>query len=259
MLRFKGSILLKAFFLLIGLLIETTSWASDIHSPFHSKERLVFKVRWAFIHAGDVVLEILPTESIEGVQAYHFVMSARTTEFVDFFYQIRDRVDSYTDISMTHSFLYMKEQHGHLKNKIVVDMDCEKGWARYSNFGKSEEPIPIQPGSFDPLSIFYAFRAHQLKENIVIQIPVTDGQRCLISNAKVIKREPVQVPGGIFDTYLVEPEMGSINGIFKKSENAKLLIWVTADARQMPVKIKSGVKVGSFIAELVSYEMGSHY
>jgi len=254
--KFKGIIFLFGLCTLFSILPGST-WGSDIHNPFHPKEKLVFKVKWAFIHAGDAILEILPIESIKGVQAYHFSMIARTTEFVDLFYKIRDKIDSYTDSKMTYSLLYMKNQQGKSNKDIIVDMDWEKGLAQYSSFGTEEKSISIPPGSFDPLSIFYAFRNNPLKEGSIIEIPVTDGQKFIISTTKVIKRETIQVPSGIFDTYLVEPDMDSIDGVFKKSENAKLYIWVTADARQMPVRIKSGVKVGSFVAELVSYQMGS--
>ena len=57
-----------------------------------------------------------------------------------------------------------------------------------------------------------------------------------------------------FDTYLVEPDLRHIGGVFKKTKNAKLQIWITADNRRFPVKVKSKLKVGSFIAELVSIE-----
>jgi hypothetical protein len=53
---------------------------------------------------------------------------------------------------------------------------------------------------------------------------------------------------------LVEPDLKHVGGVFKKSKNAKLRIWVTADARRIPVKIESEVIVGSFVGELVSAE-----
>ena len=37
------------------------------------------------------------------------------------------------------------------------------------------------------------------------------------------------------ETWLVEPELGQIGGVFGKSPGAKLQIWVTADARRLPV------------------------
>lgn len=57
---------------------------------------------------------------------------------------------------------------------------------------------------------------------------------------------------GTYDTYLIEPEIKQLDGVFEKSKNAKIQVWVTADNRRMPVKIKSEVVVGSFVGELVS-------
>jgi hypothetical protein len=54
----------------------------------------------------------------------------------------------------------------------------------------------------------------------------------------------------------VGPELGDIGGLFEKIKNAKLQIRVTADSRRIPFRIESSVKVGSFVAELISYNNG---
>jgi len=53
----------------------------------------------------------------------------------------------------------------------------------------------------------------------------------------------------------VEPEIRHIGGVFEKSKDAKLNVWVTADERRLPVKITSKVIIGSFVAELISAGM----
>jgi len=74
-----------------------------------------------------------------------------------------------------------------------------------------------------------------------------------------VKREKIKVASGTYDTFLVEPDLQHIGGVFEKSKDAKLKIWVTADKRRIPVKIKSKVIVGSFVAELISAEgIGPH-
>jgi len=222
--------------------------------PFSPGERLTFQVKWCFIPAGKVVLEILPTEIIGGVKSYHFVLTAKTYPFIDLFYKVRSRIDAYTDIGITHSILYKKQKRGRTKRSVIVNFNWEKQEAQYSNFGEKREPISLLPGSFDPWSVFYAFRLHDLKENKWITAPVTDGKKCVIGEAKVVKREQIKLPSGTYDTYLVEPDLRHIGGVFEKSKDAKLKIWVTADARRIPVKIKSKVIVGSFVGELISAE-----
>jgi len=193
-------------------------------------------------------------ETINGVKSRHFVMTAKTYPFIDVFYKVRDRIDSYTDVGMTHSILYKEQKRGRRKKDVAVNINWKKREARYSKNGKTRRLISILPGSFDPLSVFYAFRIHKLKKGLVIKVPVTDGKKCVKGTARVIKREKINVNGRTYDTYLVEPDLEHIGGVFEKSKNAKLQIWVTADKRRIPVKIKSKVIVGSFVGELISAE-----
>ena len=251
----RSSILL--FIASVALIIfSPLTLAARVQIPFSPGEKLTLKVRWAFIPAGEVQLEILPFEMVNGVKSYHFAMTARTYPIVDPFYKVRDRVDAYTDVDMTHSLLYKKNQQGKSKRNVVVNFDWEKREARYSNFEERREPVSISPGSFDPLSVFYAFRLFELKEGVRIKAPVTDGKKFVDGEATVLKKEKIYVADAWYETYLVEPDLKHIGGIFKKSKNAKLRIWVTADERRMPIKIKSKVAVGSFVAELVSYQPG---
>lgn len=247
------------FFLtaLIGITIFSSfSNAGERQIPFSPGEKMTLRVRWAFIPAGEVQLEILPFEMVNGVKSYHFAMTARTYPLVDPLYKVRDRIDAYTDADMTHSVLYKKRQHGKSKRNITVNFDWEKREAQYSNFDEHIEPISVSPGSFDPLSVFYAFRLFELKAGSKINAPVTDGKKFVNGEATVLKKEKIYVANKWYETHLVEPDLKYIGGVFKKSEDAKLRIWVTADERHMPVKIKSRVAVGSFVAELVSYEDG---
>jgi hypothetical protein len=225
-------------------------------SAFNPKEKMSFQVRWAFIKAGEAVVELLPLEDFNGEKSYHILYTAKTTPFVDIFYKVRDRIESYTNADMTHSLLYKKKHQGKSKKDITVTFNWEKQEAQYSSLNEKMEPISIMPGTFDPLSVFFAFRLHELHINDEFSIPVTDGKKHVIGKAKVIKRETIRVLGTRYDTFLVEPELEHVGGVFEKSKDAKLQIWVTADDRRIPVRIKSKVIVGSFVAELTSYEKG---
>lgn len=108
----------------------------------------------------------------------------------------------------------VKPLKGHYpKRGVVVNFHWREKESQYSNFGEKIGPISILPGSFDPLSVFYAFRLQDLKEDLVIERAVTDGKKCVIGRAKVIKREKIKVINGIYDTYLVEPDLEHIGGV----------------------------------------------
>lgn len=228
------------------------SFGDSRNMPFQPGEQLKFVVYWSFIPAGEATLEILPYEERDGVNCFHFRATARTFEYVDVFYKVRDTIDAYADTSMTRSIIFTKLQRGKSKRDVVVHFDWEKQEAQYSDAGEKRAPVAIRQGTFDPLSIFYSFRVRELEEGKELFQPVTDGKRVVISRAKVTRREKIRVGGKEYDTFLVEPEMRQIGGVFEKSEKSGLQIWVTADRRRIPVRIKSAVRVGSFVAELVS-------
>ena len=193
-------------------------------------------------------------ETVNGTRSYHFSFTARTFEYVDVFYKVRDRIDAYVDESMSRSLLFKKHQDGRRKRRITVSFDWETNQAQYADAGEVRKPISILPGSFDPLSVFYAFRLFSLREGVELQLPVTDGKKCIVGRAKVMGRETIEVRGKRYDTFLVEPILEHLGDVFEKAKNAKLKIWVTADGTSVPVRIESELIVGSFVAELVSAE-----
>ena len=69
---------------------------------------MTYEGKWGPIPAGEVTLEVLPKETIDGIEAYHFAMTTKTNAAVDLLYKIRERQDSFVDTDMTHSILYKK-------------------------------------------------------------------------------------------------------------------------------------------------------
>ncbi|MEE4352737.1 MAG: DUF3108 domain-containing protein [Desulfatiglans sp.] len=244
-------------FIVLIALVMVFSLSREVHAgptrlPFAPGEKLIFQVRWAFIIAGEAVLEVVPIKPGHNKDSRHFAMTAKTSSFVDIFYKVRERIDAYTDGEMTHSILYKEEKSGRKSKKVVIRFDWDKMEAQYSRSGETRKPVALQPGSFDPLSVFYAFRFFDLETGKILRAWVTDGKKCVQGEAIVRKREKIKIPAGTFDTYLVEPDLDVFGGVFDKSKGAKLKIWVTADTRRLPVKIASKVVIGSFVAELVS-------
>ena len=231
-------------------------FAAKTH-PFVPGERLVFELRWEFVPAGEATIEVMPLAELDGTPARHFVMTARTNRFVDAFYKVRDRIDAFADADLTRSLLYRKDQReGRRRRRIEVRFDWEAGKARYANFGEPRDPIPLLAGTFDPLSAFFFVRGLELRPGMVVERPVTDGKKNVVGRVAVLERETITVKGTRFDTFRLAPDMKDVGGVFEKSEGADMDVWVTADPRHIPVRIRSSVAVGDFVAELVSVETG---
>jgi len=238
---------------LVGIILPGPVQAEPHTIPFTPGERLVFQLSWTFIPAGEAVMEIKPHSSVNGAQVWHFSMTAQSNSFVDAFFKVRDRIDAFADSRMNHSVLYKKKQlEGSTNRDVVVTFDHQNQTVQYTNFTEKLKPLAIMPGAFDPLSAFYYIRGLDMANDSSIERPVTDGKKCVIGIVRIIKRETIKVPSGTYDTWLIEPDLKHVGGVFKKSKNAKIQLWVTADSRRIPVKIKSRVVVGSFVGELVS-------
>lgn len=218
-------------------------------------EKLSYRIGWGFVTAGYGTLEVMPAGTHNGVPAWQIVMTAKTTPFVDKVYKVRDRMESWVAPDMSHALAYSQDQkEGKTINDLDVVFDWDKTEARRTRNDEAKKPVKIAPGTFDPLSALFAFRMQSFKKGDTIVIPVSDGKFFVKGTAVVLDEEKIETPAGEFETYKIEPDIKDLAGVFKKSKGAKITVWVTKDARHIPVKVSSKVMVGSFYAELTGIE-----
>jgi len=224
-------------------------------TPFQVGEKLCYKLKWTVIPVGLAVFEVLDGTAETGTPSFLFRLTVKSYPFVDLIYKVRDSIESYVDRSMSHSILYRKNQReGKHRRNIEVRFDWQQSKAIRYNKGKLESIVDVPPGTFDPLGVFYAFRLHPVTRGLEVRTPVSEGKKSVTGSAKVVKREIVTIGDHDFQTYLCEPDLQHVGGVFEKSKDAKIQVWVTADDRRIVVKLKSKVVVGHFSGELFSEE-----
>ena len=248
-LKCVSAVFLLALIVLIG---DDYSEAVQKALPFKPGEKFIYKAKWRSIPAGEASIEILPFTTVNGIKTYHFVMKTKTNAKIDLFYRIRDREDSYVDVNMTHTLLYLKKEISEHPRNIKVTYDWQKMTATRVNFGEISKPIAIAPGTFDPVALFFVIRMKNFKTGDVLEIPITDGKTNFVAKASIIRREKIAVGSKVYDTYVVIPDMERLEKALKRKDKSKLKIWFTADEKKAPVKIESQVGVGKFVFELVS-------
>lgn len=227
--------------------------------PFGPGEKISYDISWTFIRAGSATLEVLPESAavaeLEGKKALHIRALAKSTPFIDTFYKVRDSIESWVDPGVTRAYLYKKNQsEGDYVRNYTIRFDNNGSVAyRYSK-GALKNAVITPQGCFDPLSMLFLFRTKPLSLGYEFAAPVTDGEKAVVGRARVLRREKISTPAGEFDTFLVEPEVKEIGGVFRKSPNATLHVWITADARRIPVRVQSKVVVGHFTMEMTGYE-----
>ena len=229
--------------------------ASEMNHPFQPGEKMHFVLKYGAISAGEATLEVHDMVEVQGVEAYHFVMTARSNSFIDIFFKVRDRIDSFADASMNHSLYYKKDQkEGKTRRNIKVDFDWKENKSSYVNFDTEPKIISQIPGTFDPLAIFYYSRLLDFQKVSDFEHPVTDGEKNMMGILRVIGKEIITVPAGTYETFVLVPDLQQVEGVFSKKQRTKIKLWVTNDERRLLVQMKSKAMIGSFVAELVTVE-----
>ena len=71
---------------------------------------------------------------------------------------------------------------------------------------------------------------------------------------KVLRREKLDVPAGVFDCFVIEPRLMTA-GIFRRE--GKMQIWLSADKHKLPVMMRSKLYFGSVWAKLEGFTLGN--
>jgi hypothetical protein len=222
--------------------------------PFMPGEKLHYSVYWSGIKAAEATLEIKPMDFADGAPAWHFMMTAKTTGIAAAIYPLQDRMNSRAAADMTRALNYIEHSRKRFSEStlsITFDWDAHTAHTVKKN---KQRTVELKPGAFDPLSIFYFFRMQKLGEGVVLSRPVADRKRCISGVAHVRERQTIHSGGREWDTWLVEPDLRQIEGVYEKHPDARMQIWVSADERRIPVKVTSKVTLGSFTAELEGME-----
>lgn len=223
--------------------------------PFYKGEILRYGIRWEQVNAGSCWLEVRPFTFHNGQPAWHFQLRAESKSVVDKLFKVRELVESYVARDFSGSLFYSQHATGKKKKDIVVKFYRSRGQVQYSNFGGKRDPVAVPPNTFDPLSSFYRMRTLDLKVGEGLEFPVSDGKKAFFQRGDVIARERISVPWGTMDALVLVPYTTHFSGIFKKSEDPTVRVWISDDARRLPLRIQIKVVIGSIYFDLEHCEL----
>ena len=222
-----------------------------VTSPFRPGEVLRFSVQYGPIHAGSAWLEVHGPGPGDSSTVETLVARAESNSFFSLTYRVRNRIESSWDVRERRSLRYREDRHeGGFKAKSEIVFNQDQGEARYSD----GRVFPIPPGVQDALSSFYYTRMQALPIGGSVLFDYHASGRSQPLEVRIIGRDRVHVPAGTFDCIVVEPVLHA-GGIFKN--NGRLLIWLTSDARRIPVLMKSKVAIGSISVVLQQLKVGA--
>jgi len=242
---------IRFFFLLAFMSLlptfGTAQQAANHCMPF-AGERLTFGVGWEFINAGIADMHVETDAS-----GYRVISHGTSNKVLDVFHKVRDTIIS-TGVCQQgklQSTRFDVEQHeGHYNSSKQVQLLWQKNKATYSQNDKTDS-YDVEAGHLNAIDAFFRVRKMQLKPGMQIRIPVFDSRKKYELVVKVVKRVKLRAPWGKrVQCLLIIPKLKT-KGIFSSKGTVKL--WLTDDARHIPLKMTAKIKLGRIIARLNKY------
>ena len=221
------------------------------NDAFGYGEKLTFAVKYKFITAGYAVMSVgSKSTTVSNRPCYDIKFTMRTTNSFDKIFKVRDTYRTWVDVDGLFPWKFQQQvREGDYKKDFSANIDQKEHLARTTK-GSFTVPEYVQ----DVLSAFYYTRAYDIGS-------MKTGQSFTLKNfydkeshelkVKVLGKETISVKAGKFKCIKVEP-MVKEGGLFKSE--GTITIWLTDDARKMPVKVSTKVAIGSIDSELVKYE-----
>jgi hypothetical protein len=228
-----------------------TEPVAAIHpAPYGPGELLVFSIDYGPVNAGEASLEVGEVIESGGHPCYPVESRAASNRFFSAFYLVRDKVVTHIDVSTLATRYFSKRlREGDYRQNVAIRYDQEAGKARHLDGHDEDVPFGVQ----DILSAFYFVRTLPLEPGEPARVVTHSSRKTYDLVVDVHGRETITVPAGTFDCIVVQPVIQG-EGLFQFEGD--LTIWLTDDARRLPVLMKTKVKVGAIDASLKSYRPG---
>lgn len=216
---------------------------------FAPGERLKFEVRVLSVLGGYATLQVSGPVTVSGRPCLSLTALANSAFPFSAVYPVQDVQTSYFDAVDFLSWKFENDVHeGDYKARNQEFYDQLKHQLVRHHNGDAPQTILTPAFTQDIISCFYYFRLMDIKEGGHYVIPTCSGGKNYQLLIDVVGKERVTVPAGTFDCLKARPQVKS-GTVFRNKED--IMIWVTDDARHMPVKVESAIVVGNISIDLL--------
>jgi hypothetical protein len=223
-----------------------------------SKETLSYTVEWRLIYAGNAVLKVDPTGSMDG-SPWQVKIHLESAGLVSKLYHLSDNYDVHMDSHFCASSTDLDATEKNRHHETKVEFDRAHGKASYlerdliknSVIKTAESDIP--PCVSDIIAALYKLRTLKIEPGQSDQITISDGKKTISARVEAQARENIKIKAGTFNT--IRCEANIFNGVLY-NRKGQFFVWLTDDARRLPVQIRARMNfpVGSITLELEKEE-----
>jgi hypothetical protein len=235
--------------LLLALVLQGSPPPADPRGyPFAPGEKLSYSAKLGMLTLGSGTLEVAAIDTVRGVESFRlrFRLRGKTA-----FYSLDDVLESWVGTSdlVSRRFVQDFEENGKVTKRayqIFPDSGLYREEGGEKTWATPEDPL-------DDAAFFYFVRVTPLEVGKTYSYDRYFRKEKNPVTIKVLKRENMELPDGSEVKCLVLHPIIDTRGLFSKRSDTR--IWLTDDARRLPVQIRSKFPFGTITLRLRDMEL----
>jgi Protein of unknown function (DUF3108) len=225
-----------------------------------ARETLQYNIEWRLITGGKARLDWSVTPGPSGsARSWQANLHLESVGLISKFFRVDDYYSSVLNPALCVQSAQFTSSEGNRQREVKMTFDAETRKASYLERDRAKnttllsQETEIPPCTHDVVGGLYYLRTLTLEPGQSVQVPVTDGKKSVIAKIEAQQREDVKTPEGTFKT--IRYELFLFNNVLYR-RSAHLYVWLTDDARKLPVQIRvrMTVTIGTITLTLEKHE-----
>jgi len=211
--------------------------------PFAVGEKLSYSAKLGMLTLGAATLEVVSLDTIRGVESFRLRFRLRGKNA---FYSLDDVLESWVGTSDLISRRFVQDfvENGKPKHRLY-EIFPDSGYFRQQG-RDTTQPTPAEP--LDDAGFFYFVRVTPLQVGRKYSYDRYFRKEKNPVRIEVLKREKLELPDGSDVQCLVLHPVIDTKGLFSKRSETR--IWLTDDARRLPVQVRTKFPFGTITLRL---------
>jgi hypothetical protein len=215
--------------------------------PFRVGERFDYVAKYNILNVGSATIEVASIDTVRNRPAYHFRFLLNASALFGSF-TLQSQIESWTDTATFHAMRFRRNNVQRGKQYLrSFEILADSGYYRQVD----PEPLPPDRSVSEPLddaSFLYFVRTTPLEVGKTYRFNRYYWAAKNPIVIKVLKRETLELPDGSKAPCLVLNPVVGETGLFAGRADAR--VWLTEDARRIPVQIRSRQPFGEITLKL---------
>jgi hypothetical protein len=222
----------------------------ELPVPFKVGETLEYDVGWSsYVTAGTATLTVKEKKPSYGSTAYYIVAEGRPTPLLSKLYTLYYKSDTLMDVYSLlpqRGSLYSEEGKRRRMKTTLFDQKAKKASYQIETKTAVKNEFAIPAFTQDSLSAVYVLRSIPFKPGEKFTMPVAENGKIYKLQMQVGTAEPIKTGIGTVNGLKITPVIAAPT----KDGPRAITLWISEDARRLPLKIEAQLMVGKFTITL---------